>query len=191
MIRASIKGIDLGFKTSKDVFSPATIDRGTLAMLSVVEFHPDDRVLDLGCGYGVVGILAAKFTGPTKVVMVDNDPAAVALARENVEINNTQGISVLLSDGFGDISETDFTLMLSNPPYHTNFSVPKDFIHKGFNRLQIGGRVYMVTKRQLWYRNKLTSIFGGTRIREIDGYSVFECVKKRATYARQSKKSRE
>lgn len=51
MIRTSIKGIDLSFKTSRDVFSPDAIDRGTLAMLSVVEFHPDDRVLDLDFEY--------------------------------------------------------------------------------------------------------------------------------------------
>lgn len=159
-------------------------------MLSVVEFHPDDKVLDLGCGYGVVGILAAKLTGPANVVMVDNDPAAVALARENVEINNAHGVGVVLSEGFLDLSETDFTLILSNPPYHADFSVPKHFIHKGFNRLRIGGRMYMVAKRQLWYRNKLTSIFGGAKVRKIDAYSVFECVKRRTTYAKVLTKNR-
>lgn len=185
MIQASIKGIDLNFKTSKDVFSPDAIDRGTMAMLSVVEFHPDDKVLDLGCGYGVVGILAAKFINPANVIMTDNDPAAIALARENIEINNAQGVKVILSDGFQSLSETGFSLILSNPPYHADFSVPKHFIHKGFNRLQIGGRMIMVTKRQLWYKNKLTRIFGGTKIREIAGYSVFECIKKQYQYHKQ------
>jgi 16S rRNA (guanine1207-N2)-methyltransferase len=159
-------------------------------MLSVVDFYPDDKVLDLGCGYGAVGILAAKLTKPTNVVMVDNDPAAVVLARENIEINNARGVSVILSDGFRNLSETDFTLILSNPPYHSDFSVPKHFIHRGFNRLKVGGRMYMVTKRQLWYRNNLTSVFGGAKVREIDGYSVFECIKRRDTYAKVLTKNR-
>jgi len=185
MIQTNIKGTDLNFKTAKGVFSPDSVDPGTKAMLSVVEFHPDDKVLDLGCGYGVVGILAAKSIHPENVYMTDNAPAAIALARENIEINNVKGVTVLLSDGFQNLKETGFSLILSNPPYHADFSVPKQFIQKGFNRLQIGGRLYMVTKRQLWYKNKLTSIFGGTRIREIDGYSVFECVKKQTKYFKQ------
>ncbi len=69
MIATTISGIELRLETSKSVFSPRAIDAGTLAMLSVVEFAPDDRVLDLGCGYGVVGILAARLLGPEQVVL--------------------------------------------------------------------------------------------------------------------------
>jgi len=65
-----------------------------------------------------------------------------------------------------------------------DFSVPKMFIEKGFNRLRIGGRMYMVTKRKLWYKNKLISIFGGVKIWEIDGYYVFMSVKKSPDYAK-------
>ena len=69
-----IKGVELRFKTEDGVFSPSGIDKGTLAMLSQVVFSPGDRVLDLGCGYGVVGILAAKLIGSEQVVMLDRDP---------------------------------------------------------------------------------------------------------------------
>lgn len=124
LIEATIKGIKLQFKTEAGVFSPAAIDQGTLAMLSVVEFEPGDRVLDLGCGYGVVGILAAKLLGPQSVVMVDVDPLAVQLARENAALNGVPGVLVCQSDGFRQLSETGFTKILSNPPYHTDFSVP-------------------------------------------------------------------
>ena len=54
MIEAVIKNIGLSFESSSDVFSPLAIDRGTLAMLAQVEFAATDKVLDLGCGYGVV-----------------------------------------------------------------------------------------------------------------------------------------
>ncbi len=184
MIQANIKGIPLVFETAKTVFSPDSVDRGTLAMLSAVEFAPGDKVLDLGCGYGVVGILAAKLVGAENVVMTDIDPNAIALAEKNATLNEVASVKVILSDGFRSVSDTDFTMILSNPPYHTDFSVAKHFIHKGFNRLRIGGRMYLVTKRDPWYRNKLTSIFGGVNLREIDGYTVFEAIKRRATYAR-------
>ena len=58
-----MKEIPLSFQTESSLFSPKAIDSGTLAMLSSVDFLPSDKVLDLGCGYGVVGILAAKLVG--------------------------------------------------------------------------------------------------------------------------------
>lgn len=184
MIIANIKDIDLKFETSEEVFSPKSIDRGTLAMLSTADFNAGDRILDLGCGYGVVGILAAKITGPANVVMTDKDIRAVELSRRNAAINNVEGITILQSDGFKSITQKDFTLILSNPPYHEDFSVPREFIEKGFNRLSLGGRLYMVTKRKEWYKNKLTAIFGGVRIWEVDNYFVFMSIKKDLNYAR-------
>lgn len=72
---------------------------------------------------------------------------------------------------------------LSNPPYHTDFRVAKHFIEKGFNRLAIGGKMVMVTKRRDWYKRKLIAIFGGVQIREVDGYYVFLSEKRSAVYA--------
>lgn len=64
-----------------------------------------------------------------------------------------------------------------------DFAVPKMFIEKGFNRLRVGGQLYMVTKRKDWYKNKLIAVFGGVKIWEIDEYFVFMAIKKRASYA--------
>jgi 16S rRNA (guanine1207-N2)-methyltransferase len=191
MIQTAIKGIDLVFETSEGVFSPRSVDRGTLDMLEKVEFEGLDKILDLGCGYGVVGILAAKIIGPARVVMVDNDPEAVRLSRENAALNHVPDIDIRLSDGLNDTTQTNFTKILVNPPFHADFSVPKQFIHKGFNRLTVHGRFYLVTKRETWYRNKLISIFGGVTVWPVDGYYVFMSIKKRASYtsARKIKKS--
>jgi 16S rRNA (guanine1207-N2)-methyltransferase len=183
VINLNVKDIDMRFNTSNEVFSPQSADKGTLAMLSVVEFNDNDNVLDLGCGYGIVGILSAKIVGATNVVMTDVDDRAVKVARENIILNGVEGVRLYQSDGFKNINEKDFTLILSNPPYHVDFSVPKEFIEKGFNRLVIGGKMYMVTKRKDWYKNKLVSIFGGVKIWEIDGYFVFMAVKKGSSYA--------
>jgi 16S rRNA (guanine1207-N2)-methyltransferase len=116
--------------------------------------------------------------------MVDRDPLAVQLARENALLNKVSKVSVYESDGFTNMSELGFDIILSNPPYHADFSVPKAFIEKGFNRLVMGGRMYMVTKRDKWYKNKLIAIFGGTQITEIDGYYVFMAEKRSTQYAR-------
>lgn len=183
MLDVRLDGIDLQFKTSPCVFSPRQVDRGTLAMLSQVECGADEKALDLGCGYGVVGIFLAKKIGEDKVVMTDIDEQAVCLAKENALINNVSGIRIYQSNGFSNLDETGFTLILSNPPYHSDFSVPKHFIEKGFNRLVLGGRMVMVTKRKEWYKNKFISIFGGVKIKEVDNYYVFTAEKRRMEYA--------
>ncbi len=159
-------------------------------MLSVVEFGPDEKVLDLGCGYGVIGIWAAKMIEPDNVVMLDKDPEAVKLSKENAVLNSVEGVRIYESDGFRNMFETDFSMIICNPPYHTDFAVAKHFVHKGFNRLRIGGRMYMAAKRELWYKNKLKGIFGNVKIWHLAGYSVFMSLKRSDTYARALQKKR-
>lgn len=120
--------------------------------------------------------------------MIDIVEEAVELSNKNSSLNNVQGVKILKSNGFADLDEKIFTLILSNPPYHADFSVAKMFIEKGFNRLCIGGRMYLVTKRKEWYKNKLVAIFGGVKIWELNGYFVFMSIKKSSTYAKLNKK---
>lgn len=184
MLDVTIGTVMLRLETEPRLFSPQRADAGTLAMLSLIRFAAEDKVLDLGCGYGLVGIFAAHHVPPARVVMLDNDPKAVAVARRNAEANGVPGVTVGLSDGLRDTRESGFTKIISNPPYHVDFAVPKHFIEKGFNRLALGGTMWMVTRRRDWYRNKLGAIFGGCRVHEIDGYFVFEATKRRSSYAR-------
>ena len=184
IIHATVMGEALALETAPGLFSPEHVDRGTLAMLSVARFEPGLRVMDLGCGCGVVGIVAARRCGAEHVWMADIDPAAVEVARKNAEDNGVGGVHCLISDGFSAIDTSGFDLILSNPPYQSDFRVAKEFIEKGFNRLAIGGRMLMVTKRREWYRNKLIAIFGGVHIHEIDGYYVFEAQRRTRRYAR-------
>lgn len=107
-------------------------------MLSLIDFSENDKVLDLGCGYGAVGILAGKKIGEQNVVMCDISEIAVSLAKRNAELNGIPNIDIRISNGFENIIENDFTLILSNPPYHTDFSVAKHFIEVGFKKLKIG-----------------------------------------------------
>lgn len=105
--------------------------------------------------------------------MCDISEIAVNLAKRNAELNGVPNIDTRISNGLDNIIENDFTLILSNPPYHTDFSVAKHFIESGFKKLKIGGRMVMVTKRLEWYRNKLSSVFGGVKVQELNGYYVF------------------
>ena len=181
MYSVEIDGIEINIKTDNTCFSPDGADRGTLAMLSVSNVQTGEKVLDLGCGAGIVGIWCAKITGAENVVMTDVCPVSVDFAKKNALENGVEGINIVCGDGFEKVDESDFDVILSNPPYHTDFSVAKGFIEKGFNRLKIGGRMLMVTKRLDWYKNKLTAVFGGCKVYEIDGYYVFEAKKRSMT----------
>lgn len=183
VIVAELMGHRLALETHPKLFSPGHADRGTLAMLSVAHFSPGMKVLDLGCGCGLVGILAARICGEENVIMSDIDPLAVQIAAKNAAANGVGGVQVVVSNGLNGVDATGFDLILSNPPYQSDFSVAKRFIEKGFNRLKIGGTMLMVTKRREWYRNKLIAIFGGVRVHEVDGYFVFEAEKRDSRYA--------
>ncbi|MBO5353981.1 MAG: class I SAM-dependent methyltransferase [Lachnospiraceae bacterium] len=189
LIEEEVQGIPLVLHTNEEVFSPGAVDRGTRAMLSFVTFTEEDKVLDLGCGCGVVGICAARQTGADKVWMCDVSENAVALSEQNAKVNKVEGVHICRSDGLRQIEESGFTLILSNPPYHTDFSVAKEFIEDGFKRLAVGGRMIMVTKRLDWYRNKLTSVFGGVTVKELDGYYVFLAEKRGMRKPKKEKKN--
>jgi 16S rRNA (guanine1207-N2)-methyltransferase len=178
VIHVIVNGIQLHLETRPGLFSPARPDPGTLAMLSVTKLAPREKVLDLGCGYGLVGIYMAKLCGAQQVVMSDDDPLALEVARRNAVSNGLEDIRVLLSDGFEQIADEDFTLIMANPPYHADFSVPKGFIEGARRHLTVGGRLVMVVKRVTWYRNKMQSVFGGVRVTLADGYAVLESEKR-------------
>lgn len=184
LIRMIWEGKELLLETSSTLFSPRYPDPGTLFMLQNVDFTPADKVLDLGCGYGLVGLIATMTVPAESVFMTDIDPCAVELARKNMERNGIKGATVVLGNSFAAVEETGFSMILSNPPYHADFSVAKSFIEKGFNRLAVGGKMIMVTKRKDWYKNKLIAIFGGVRILEKDGYFLFISEKRTQTYAK-------
>lgn len=178
--------IHLKFKTDSTVFSPSNIDNGTLSMLSLVKFDENDKILDLGCGYGFVGIYASQFIPVEQIVMSDISDNALNLAKYNIAINDAEGIKIIKSNGLDNIEDNDFSIILSNPPYHEDFSIPKNFIESGYKKLKYGGKIYMVTKRKKWYKNKLISVFGGVKITELNGYYIF-VAEKRENYQKKNK----
>ena len=183
MYQALLWNQPLEIETTEGLFSPRGADAGTLSMVSAVELESGQKLLDLGCGAGLVGIAAAKVLGEENVWMTDVDPAAVRCAAENAKRNGVENVHLCCGDALDAVDVSGFDWILSNPPYHADFSVAKKFIEKGFNRLKLGGKLVMVVKRELWYRNKLTAIFGGVRMQEIGGYFVFTAEKRSERYA--------
>lgn len=183
MYQALLWNQPLEIETTEGLFSPRGADAGTLSMVSAVELESGQKLLDLGCGAGLVGIAAAKVLGEENVWMTDVDPAAVRCAAENAKRNGVENVHLCCGDALDAVDASGFDWILSNPPYHADFSVAKKFIEKGFNRLKLGGKLVMVVKRELWYRNKLTAIFGGVRMQEIGGYFVFTAEKRSEHYA--------
>lgn len=171
-------GFDYVFHTLDSLFSYKQVDIGTRQMISHIDLLADSKVLDLGCGYGVVGIWAAHTIGPQNVVMSDVNVAALEMAAENVIANNLDKIQIVHSNGFDNIHDVDFTLIMSNPPYHTDFSVAKTFIEGSYKHLQMEGWLVMVTKRFDWYKNKIHAVFGGVKWIESCGYYVFMAQKR-------------
>lgn len=172
--------IEVEIETDPALFSPRRLDRGTRHLIESTTFAAGEKVLDLGCGAGVVGIVAAKL-GAT-VTALDSDAKAVAFTKANAARNGVE-IEVVKSDGFRQLRTSGFDQILVNPPYHADFAVPKHFIEKGFNRLVIGGSMRLVTQRQRWYRRKLAAIFGGVRELDFSPYTVFVAERRQASYA--------
>ena len=187
LLKERIFGQEVVLETGEYYFSPKSIDKGTMFMLSKVQVTEEDKVLDLGCGYGVVGIFVAKEIGGEHVVMSDISEEALALTNSNLECNELNSVRVVKSNGLKEIPDKDFTLILSNPPYHTDFSVAKAFIEDGYKHLVLGGRLMMVTKRLVWYQNKITSVFGGVKVFEQDGYYVFVAEKRKGQRGKETK----
>lgn len=180
MITVEVWQHKLQLETDSRLFSPRQADAGTLAMLSQVQVKPADRLLDLGCGYGLVGLAAAKVLGPGQVVMVDIDPLAVDLASGNARLNGCAEVRIVLGDGPQAASPDPFNWILCNPPYHTDFSVARRLIEQSVPLLVEGGQLVLVVKRLPWYQNKMKAVFGGVRVKEIDGYYVLTSEKRLA-----------
>lgn len=177
MLTINYQATSLQFETDAEVFSPHGLDLGTESMMEQLHTTDGQRVLDLGCGFGFVGIYLATQYPHDRVTMVDVDQNAVGLSKLNAQRNHVTP-TILQSNGFEKLAGQTFDLILSNPPYHTDFAVAKAFIEDGHRHLAMGGHLYMVTKRRKWYENKLRSTFGNVQVTELNDYCVFVAEKR-------------
>lgn len=140
-----VAGERLDFTTTWGLFSPRRIDDGTRLLLDYVEVGPEDRCLDLGCGYGPIGLVFARKAARGHCTLVDKDFVAVEYSRRNAERNGIANVDCLLSNGFDQISERRFDVMASNLPAKVGRELLYTYLLDAWEQLNPGGRLYVVT----------------------------------------------
>ena len=174
-VEAALLGLDLRFETGAGLFSKSRIDDGTRLL---IEALPADHrwldVLDLGCGYGPIGIAAASRWPQVRVVMVDIDPLAVRTARANARLNGVgDRCEVHVSDGVStlpalperpDQPERRFDAVLSHLPTHVPRPTLSRLIEESCNVLRPGGEMIAVTASAVDLRDPLGSEFETVRV---------------------------
>ncbi|RUM84192.1 MAG: methyltransferase, partial [Candidatus Thioglobus sp.] len=116
-IQTTLLGHDLTLKTRWGVFSPRAIDEGTLLLMKYLDIDEHDKCLDLGCGYGPIGLSVAKSCPQGEVHMVDKDFVAVELSNNNAKLNHIDNAKAYLSDAFLSVNKDNyFDQIISNVP---------------------------------------------------------------------------
>jgi len=137
---------EFGFRTAAGVFSRGGVDRGTRLLLEAVDVAGAQSILDLGCGYGVVGIVLARRAPQARVVLIDVNPRAVALAVENIGLNAVGNAEALCGDGCGPVAGRRFDVIAMNPPIRAGRVVVLRLLREARECLSPTGRLYLVAR---------------------------------------------
>jgi len=141
-----LRGHLFRFLTDAGVFSHARLDRGTELLIQAMEIADSDAVLDLGCGYGSIGIVAAMLAPKGQVYLVDPNARAVELAKRNLERNEVDNASVLHGPGYQPVSDLGFDVIITNPPIRAGNRVVFELIEQSAQHLQPDGHFYLVAR---------------------------------------------
>lgn len=159
-------------RTRPGVFSHREVDGGARALIKTMDIRPDERVLDLGCGSGVVGIAAALRAEGVTVHATDSNPRALEAAKWGAARNGIQGLTTALDCDGSSIERGAFDLVLANPPYFSNFRIAELFLEIALRALKPGGRLLLVTKTPQWYADNLPAAFSEAFTQPVGNYIV-------------------
>ena len=174
-----VNNTPLEFITDHGVFSKDSFDRGTEVLLHYLAVEETcTSVLDLGCGYGVVGVYLNKVYG-LQVDMVDINERALALAKQNIELNNTAG-NVFKSNGLNEVTKK-YDLIVTNPPIRAGKETIYRFFEDSYNNLEQEGMLYVVINKKHGAdsaKMKLLAIYNTVSlVGRKKGFQVFSCKK--------------
>ena len=139
-----LRGKRLKFKTDAGVFSYGKVDKGTKILVENVIVDEDDDIVDLGCGYGVIGIALADEV--KSVTMTDINRRAIKLAKENIKLNNLEScdIRVVHSDLYENVRDREYDKIITNPPIRAGKDILHRIIKEGKDILKEGGEIWVV-----------------------------------------------
>ncbi len=177
----TLRGQTLTFHTTWGLFAPKGVDAGSRLLLDHLEIKEDDDTLDLGCGYGPLGLTMARLAPQGRSLLLDKDFVAVDYSRKNAELNAIGNAEVILSNGLEQVGERTFDLIVSNLPAKTGKELYYLYFYDALERLNPGGSIYVVTISGLrkFVARAFGEVFGNyEKLKQGKVYTVARAVKK-------------
>lgn len=174
LIPLYIHGMTFEFISYSSLFSGKEVDKGTRLLLENLVVPKQGNVLDLGCGYGVIGIVVAKLNPLLKVYMVDVNPLAIKAAKYNAKINSVQERTVILQgDLYEPVKGMKFSAIYSNPPLSAGKTVVEKIIMDAPAHLEDNGVFQVVlAKGAEYYTRLINNLFSNVKTLKKQGYVV-------------------
>ncbi|MEH7386602.1 class I SAM-dependent methyltransferase [Bacillus sp. JJ1521] len=177
-----LKGHSFSFTSDSGVFSKNEVDFGS--RLLVEEFRAPEVVgafLDVGCGYGPIGLALAKVHNDRSVEMIDVNERAIELAKKNAEMNKVSNVEIHQSDLFANVENRGFAAIISNPPIRAGKKVVHHILEESYQYLVPGGELWVVIQKKQGAPSaieKLETIFEEVEIVERKkGYHIIKAVR--------------
>ncbi|MFW7433341.1 class I SAM-dependent methyltransferase [Vagococcus carniphilus] len=163
-----LRGKNFTFITDSNVFSKGTVDFGSRVLIDAFDDTnlPEGDILDVGCGYGPIGLSLAHSTG-RHVEMVDVNERAVELAKENADLNGIKHVTIYPSNIYEKVERTDFAAVVSNPPIRAGKSVVHGIIEESYDKLVKSGTLTIVIQKKQGApsaKKKMEEIFGNAEV---------------------------
>lgn len=177
-LKVTLLGQSFTFLTDSGVFSKKMVDYGSQVLLNTLDFEKGKTLLDLGCGYGPLGISLAKVQG-VKPTMVDVNNRAIDLAKQNAQKNGVEA-DIFQSNIYEKVNGT-FDYIISNPPIRAGKQVVLTIISESINYLKVGGNLTIVIQKKQGApsaKAKMEEVFGNVEILKRDkGYYILRSEK--------------
>jgi 16S rRNA (guanine1207-N2)-methyltransferase len=170
-----LRGHVLTFHSTWGLFNPKGIDEGSRLLIDQVQVETDHLGLDLGCGYGPIGLTLARICSRGQIHLVDKDFVAVEYARKNAALNHIHNCQVYLSNAFSHVPDLCFDTIVSNLPAKAGNEMLSIIMHEAHRHLKSGGRFYVVTISGLkeYIKRNFREIFGNyEKVKQSKTYTV-------------------
>lgn len=180
LIKTELCGIPMQFATTWGLFSPKAIDEGSRLMLDHIQVENDDNCLDIGCGYGPLGLTIAKLASQGKTTLVDKDFVAIDYTNKNIKLNRLDNCEAFLSNGLNQTGKRRFNLIVSNIPAKVGNELLSLFLYDALQHLEPGGRFYVVTISGIrkYIERSFKELFGNyKKVKQGKTYTVAMAVK--------------